>query len=461
MRRNETRFCPQTLLLSLSGLPKCKRLLVGFSGGADSTALLLALHQLTGKMETSLEAVHFNHGLQTGADDWQQHCQHFCQQRNIPLQVQQLCVQHNAGSSPEAAAREARYQAIAQLLERADIYLTAHQADDQAETLFLNLMRGSGSQGLAGIPPLRVFAKGWVARPLLNVRREELEQYLNVENVGWITDTSNQDQSLDRNFLRATVFPGLEQRWPGLVKRLNQTSRHLRDQSAALRLLLAQSPEYLSPDGITLPLEGFSTALRVLQAEIIRNWVHERSASPPPRARLQEFLQQLQDLRADSQAELRWGRWLIKHHAGQLWMHELPLPAPCPPTAWEPSARLNLGGPHGYLLLNGAATVPFRQLRVSYRTLLSMDPFISRSDKKKIKENMRLSRIPDWLRDTVPLLVLENKLCAIGDWWLARDFQQVLRDAKVDYQWQPEHLLLMKVQSLCHNSAVDPEPPLV
>ena len=209
MSRTETRFSPQTLLLSLSGLPACKRLLVGFSGGADSTALLLALHQLQLQLTADLAAVHFNHGLQANAEDWLRHCQHFCQQRNIPLQVQQLWVQHNAGSSPEAAAREARYRAIAQLLERDDIFLTAHQADDQAETLFLNLMRGSGSQGLAGIPRLRVYAKGWVARPLLNVRREELEHYLNAENVGWITDTSNQDQSMDRNYLRATVFPSL------------------------------------------------------------------------------------------------------------------------------------------------------------------------------------------------------------------------------------------------------------
>lgn len=461
MSRTKTSFSPQTLLQSLSGLPACQRLLVGFSGGADSTALLLALNQLAGQIQTSLEAVHFNHGLQTRADDWQQHCQRFCQQHKIPLQVQQLCVQHNDGSSPEAAAREARYQVIAQLLEKDDIYLTAHQADDQAETLFLNLLRGSGSQGLAGIPPLRVFAKGWLARPLLNFRREELEQYLNAEQVGWITDTSNQDQSMDRNYLRAKVFPDLEQRWPGLVGRLNQTSHHLRDQNVALRLLLAQVPAYLSADSITLPLDDFTKALPVLQAEIIRNWVHEHQAAPPPRARLQEFLQQLQDLRADSRAELRWGRWVIKHYAGQLWIHELPLPAPCQPAAWETSARLNLGGPHGNLLINGAAIVPFRQLRVTHRSELSKDPDISKSDKKKIKENMRLSGIPDWLRDMVPLLVSEDKLYAIGDWWLARDFQRLLLDAKLDYQWQPEHLLLLKVQSLCHNSAVDPEGALV
>lgn len=461
MSRTELRFSTQALLQSLSALPACKRLLVGFSGGADSTALLSALHQLSDQIEAELQAVHFNHGLQAQAHKWEQHCLQFCQQRNIPLQVRQLTLLHNDGSSPEAAAREARYQAIAQLLEEGDIYLTAHQADDQAETMFLNLMRGSGGQGLAGIPPLRVFSRGWLARPLLNVRREALEAYLRTEQVDWITDTSNQDQALDRNYLRGTVFPQLEQRWPGLVPRLNQTSRHLRDQGAALRLLLAQTPEYLSPDGITLPLTGLSKALPVLQAEIIRNWVHEQGASPPPRARLQEFLLQLQDLRTDSHAELRWGHWLIKHHVGQLWMHELPQPEPCPSMDWVTGSRLELGGDHGVLIINGEAILPFRHTRSSNRSTLSKDPSISKTDKKIIKENMRLSGIPDWLRDTVPLLVQENKLCAIGDWWVSRDFRQQLRDTKSDYQWQPKHLLLMKLQALCHHYNLASQATLV
>ncbi len=461
MSRTEPRFSTQVLLHSLSALPACKRFLVGFSGGADSTALLLALHQVSDQIEPDLQALHFNHGLQTKAIDWQQHCLQFCRQRNIPLQVRQLSLLRHDDSSFETAARDARYRVIAQLLEDGDIYLTAHQADDQAETLFLNLMRGSGGQGLAGIPPLRVFSRGWLARPLLNVRREALEAYLKAEQVDWITDTSNQDQTLDRNYLRGTIFPQLNRRWPGLVQRLNQTSRHLRDQGAALRLLLAQTPEYLSPDGVTLPLVGFSKALPVLQAEIIRNWVHEQGASPPPRARLQEFLLQLQALRADSHAELRWGYWLIKHHVGHLWMHELPLPQPCPSMEWETGPRLELGGDHGALIINGAAIPPFRHTRSSNRATLSTDPGISKTDKKIIKENMRLSGIPVWLRDTVPLLVQDDKLCAIGDWWVSRDFRLQLRNTKSDYQWQPRHLLLMKIQALCHRSNLASQATLV
>jgi tRNA(Ile)-lysidine synthase len=377
------------------------------------------------------------------------------------LKVFQLSVKYNTGASPEAAAREARYQLVAELLGEGDIYLTAHHADDQAETMFLNLMRGSGSQGLAGIPAIRNFAQGWLARPLLNVRRKALEDYLNAEQVGWVTDTSNQDQSLDRNYLRSAIFPQLDQRWPGLVKRLNQTSRNLQDQNAAIRMLLAQAPRYLSSDGVTLPLTEFNKAAPVLQAEIIRNWARERSASPPPRARLHEFLLQLQSLRADSQAELKWGRWLIKRQAKQLWMHEMPLPASCPACEWKAGSELVLGRMLGKLLFRGATSVAFHHLRVSCRAMVSKDSNISRSDKNIIKENMRILNIPVWLRETIPLLIQDNELCAIGDWWFSRGFRQQLRTAEYTYIWQPEDLLLLRVQSFCHNCSVDPEAPLV
>ncbi|HKX56666.1 MAG TPA: tRNA lysidine(34) synthetase TilS, partial [Xanthomonadales bacterium] len=195
MSRGPGDFSPQVLLSSLAGLPAHKNLLVGFSGGADSTALLLALHQLANELESSIEAVHFNHGLQDQAKDWQEFCQDFCRQREIPLQVHRLELTVKPGTSPETMAREARYAVIRQLLTADDIYLTAHHADDQAETVLLNLLRGSGAAGLAGIPRLRRVSHGWMARPLLQIRRAALENWLKSQNVQWINDSSNLDHA--------------------------------------------------------------------------------------------------------------------------------------------------------------------------------------------------------------------------------------------------------------------------
>ncbi len=465
MNRRRDSFTPQSLLQILENLPSCKRWLVGFSGGADSTALLLALHQLTQQhaspFNAQLEAVHFNHGLQSQADTWERHCRLFCQQREIPLQVHQLSVQYRAHSSPETAAREARYRAIARLLEEGDMYLTAHQANDQAETLFLNLMRGSGAEGLAGIPPLREFAAGRLARPLLIFHRAALEDYLRAENVDWILDPSNQDFGPDRNFLRGSIFPQLEQRWPGVIARLSHTARHLRDHTAAFKELLRPGSGYVSEDGITLPVEPLAHCSPQLQAEIIRNWTSLAGARPPPRARLQEFLRQLQDLRHGSRAEIRWNDHLIKHHDGSLWMQELPGPAACPAHSWDMGKPLELGPAHGHLLIEGGDLLPRSHAWVCSRSALQNYPELDPSERKKLKEIMRISGIPYWLRDTVPLLYLGRKLSAVGDWWLAREFRQELAQAHLSYRWEPEHRLLKKIQAVCHNLSVDPTLTLV
>lgn len=457
MSRIVNLFTPRVLLQNISVLPTSNKLLVGYSGGADSTALLLALCHLSEQLETCLEAVHFNHGLQDCADDWELQCRQFCQQRNIPLQVRQLHLQHRAGSSFETLARKVRYQHIAQLMEAGDVYLTAHQADDQAETLFINLLRGSGSEGLSGIPPLRRFSRGWLARPLLNVSRTALESWLQAEQVQWIRDASNQDLSLDRNYLRGSIFPQLEQRWPGVVQRLNHSAEHMRERGTALRELLQSHSEYLSADLITLNLKHMNSASLGLKAEIIRNWVRENGAVPPPRAQLAEFLAQLQNPRTDSRAEIRWSEWLIKHHAGYLWMHSLPSPSPCPARGWTHGSNVYLDSAYGFLAVEGAEGKYFNDAWVTHRSALPSTLKKPKSIRNNIKEIMRQSGIPEWLRDAVPLLFIEGKLFAVGDWWLAPEFRHILQASTLAFRWQPEHALLKKIQSVGHNAALDPE----
>lgn len=461
MSRSAGDFSPRSLLSSLADLPAHKRLLVGFSGGADSTALLLALHQLANELESSITAVHFNHGLQDQAKDWQEFCLDFCRQRQIPLQVHTLELTLKPGTSPETMAREARYAVIRQLLTTGDIYLTAHHADDQAETVLLNLLRGSGAAGLAGIPRLRRVSRGWLARPLLQVRRVELENWLESQDVPWITDTSNLDHAMDRNFLRGHIIPQLDERWPGVVMRLNQSARHLQQRSAAFDELLGRFPACLSTDGFTLGLSEFRLATANLQAEIIRNWTQQRDAPPPPRARLQEFLEQLQTVKAGSHAELVWRGWMIRHHNGRLWMHELPGPGACPELRWSDDPQLDLGALHGRILFSGSREKILDDAVVCSRSALVPGQGISKSENKLIKEIMRISGIPDWLRDAIPLLFLDGRLSAVGDWWFSTSFKNQLQENHQQYTWQVEDPLLLQVQSVCHNCTVDPDGPLV
>ena len=215
-------------MIAMTRLPKAPMYWVGFSGGADSTALLHALHDCREELQTPVHAIHFHHGLNPGADGWQDHCHDFCQQRHINFTSRKLKIKPASGTSIEEESRNLRYQAVKKLLQPGDIFLTAHHADDQAETLFLNLMRGSGIDGLAGIPHIRKLGQGWVARPLLNTRKSALENYLGKRNIEWQEDPSNKENTFDRNFLRNSLFPQLENRWPGVVRRLTRTSRTAR-----------------------------------------------------------------------------------------------------------------------------------------------------------------------------------------------------------------------------------------
>jgi tRNA(Ile)-lysidine synthase len=406
-------------------------------------------------------AVHFNHGLQAESDDWEAQCRRFCQQRKIEIQVHQLALQASPGSSPETMAREARYAVITKLLGPHDIYLTAHQADDQAETVLLNLMRGSGMAGLSGIQPLRRFNRGWLARPLLGTRREALEDWLASQQVSWIRDTSNFDDSMDRNFLRNQVIPLLGQRWPGAITQLQQAAVHLQQRSSAFEELLSQVAGFCSTNGITLNLGDFRGASRNLQAEIIRHWALQRGAPPPPRVRLEEFLAQLQHAHSGSHAELVWRSWLIKHQAGLLWMHPLPAPGPCPESSWGTSDTLELGEPFGKLHWPGTPEDIRMKAEIRRRSGVSDDPKTSQTTKKKIKEIMRITDTPHWLRDAIPLLWIDGELAAIGDWWFSPEFRQHLLRTHSQYTWNVFDPLLRHVQSICRDRAVDAGDTLV
>jgi len=218
--------------------PNLPTIIVAYSGGLDSTVLLHLLAQSNYKAQ--LAAVHVNHGLMPDAEKWTRFCQQTCQQLHVPIHVERVVVNKQHPQGPEAAARAARYGALLKHATKETVFLTAHHQDDQAETMLLQLFRGAGPAGLAAMPMVSAFANARLVRPLLGITRQEIRDYADNENLQWIEDQSNQDQSYSRNYLRHEVMPVIRKHWPGMSQQLARGASHQAEATELLKKLAAQ-----------------------------------------------------------------------------------------------------------------------------------------------------------------------------------------------------------------------------
>jgi tRNA(Ile)-lysidine synthase len=225
--------------------PSGKPITVALSGGIDSVSLL---HHLRSK--GPLRAIHVHHGLSPNADAWAAFCRRLCKRLGVPLTVKKVKVEKH-GRGLEAAAREARYAAFA--ASDAECIALAHNLDDQAETVLMNLLRGAGRRGARGMPPRSRFKGTTLIRPFLDVSRDEIEAYARAHRLRWIEDESNADEALTRNFIRRRVAPLLDERFPAWKRSLARAARHFAREEAGAEALLRK---FLQTKGLRAPSEA-------------------------------------------------------------------------------------------------------------------------------------------------------------------------------------------------------------
>jgi tRNA(Ile)-lysidine synthase len=291
-------------------------LCVALSGGVDSTALLGALASSRSK-PARLRALHIDHGLRPASKEWAQHCRSLARRLHVPLKVLTTRVERARGESLEAAAREARYRLLASALEPGEVLLTAHHCDDQLETVLLQLFRGSGLPGLAGMPAQAPFARGWLVRPLLSRSRAELELWAREHDLTWIDDDSNADVQLDRNYLRLQVLPLIRKRWPGSPAAVARSARHAAEAQTLLDALAladvdrARYGESLSAQTLrTLPPDRRRNALRF--------WITRAGCLAPDTRRLEEIAGALLNARPDANPFVEWSGGVRVQRDGDL-----------------------------------------------------------------------------------------------------------------------------------------------
>jgi tRNA(Ile)-lysidine synthase len=425
---------PASLLETLPGRQHWQgavRWWVGLSGGLDSTVLLHLLVSLREQYELPpLVALHIDHQLSSQSPEWAAHCTRVCRQLDVELITRQVHVK-DGGSGPEAAARAARYAVFEKLLAADELLLLAHHHDDQVETFFLRLLRGAGTLGLGGMPQRRSLGLAQLLRPLLAWRRSDLEAYARQQCLDWVEDDSNLDESLDRNYLRHSVLPVLEQRWPAYRRSVEQAmfavSAAETELTQALRpQLMAARSEYFGEP--VLDLAPFADIGEESLCRLLRLWIGDLGRPSPGRHQLQELVRQLETADPDTSPRLEMGDYCLQRYRGRLHMvHLLVVPAAMPDCELRPDQCLNIPG-LGRVAVRHSDESGMRlpaqgYWRLGFRVGGERCRPAGRDHSQSLKKLLQEYGVPPWQRQSVPLLYDGEELAAVGDLWICEGHQ--------------------------------------
>jgi tRNA(Ile)-lysidine synthase len=397
---------------------------VAYSGGIDSSVLLEALCRLQAKLALPPpRALHVDHGLEADSACWHAHCAEQCARRGIVFRSMRVDARARAGESPEAAAREARYRALAGALAAGEALCVAHHRDDQAVTVLLNLLRGSGVDGLAGMRAERALPPGRLLRPLLAVCRRDIEACAAAWDLRWVQDPSNARSRHPRNRLREQVLPLLEAIAPGAVAAIARSARLHGEAAATLNALAradllacrSDAPDLLCCAALArLPPQRRLAALRV--------WLRDAGVRPPGEARLREAARQLVTAGPDRAPRIVWSEGELRAGAGRVaFLRGAAAPRPAAEAAWDWQPGTVLELPAGRLSARprvGAGLSAAGPLQVRLRRGGERCRPAGRAHSQTLKRLLQERQVPAWERCDLPLLYRDGVLVAVADLWV-------------------------------------------
>jgi tRNA(Ile)-lysidine synthase len=436
-------FTPDRLLERLNQWPGTSRYWVALSGGIDSMALLHAMHALGTQLAARIQAVHVNHGLHPQAAQWAGFCEDACRVLGIPCLVILVDARALQGQSPEAWAREQRYHAMEEALGEGDMLLTAHHRDDQAETVLLQLLRGAGPRGLAAMPSLNRFGRGWLARPLLDFSREDIHRYASRHGLQWIEDPSNRDVNFDRNYLRHAVIPRLKERWPGLGRTLARAADWQAEAASMLDVLAKQDLNACAgrSDG-TLSAAALKTLDEARRRQVIRLWLRDSGLPTPAASHLERIMEDVLHAAWDATPCVVWQGAEVRRYRDSIHaMRPLPDHDPRQVIHWEPSSPLdlNIGCLWVEKVKGQGVKAPFcegRQLTVRFRLGGERCRPQGRRETHSLKHLFQEAGIPPWRRDRIPLIYLDETLIAVAGCWACHPFGAGPDEPGWEFRWE-------------------------
>lgn len=392
----------------------------------DSEVLLHAVVMLRERLPAEIRAVHLDHGLHPDSAHWADHCRRSCERLGVPLTVRRVAVAPARGESPEAAAREARYRALAEVLEGGDLLLTAQHRDDQAETLLLALLRGAGLKGLAAMPVAATLGVGLLLRPLLPYGRAELRAYAERRGLAWVDDPSNADLAFDRNLIRHRVLPLIAERWPACTATIARTAAHCAEAQGLIDRLAERGLAGLAGGRPgTLSIAGLEALDPALRRAVLRHWIAGRGFSPPSAKHLERILDEVLAARADAAPLVLWTGCEVRRYRDDLYaMKPLPPRPGCAPIPWvEGTLELPIGlGRLGMLDGLGQSSNPANTFPGGLAVRFGVEGLACRPDgtlhHRTLKKLFQELGVPPWLRRYVPLVLAGESLVAVAGLWV-------------------------------------------
>ncbi len=388
---------------------------IAYSGGMDSHVLLHSCylaHRQQKLGQATLSAVHIDHQLQRDSNTTATHCQAVCRKLAIPLRCIAIDVAHQPGMSLQAAARSARYAAMAACLGANDYLLSAHHREDQAETLLLQMLRGCGMAGMAAMPQSRALGLGQHLRPFLSVAHAQLQRAALNHQLQWREDPSNRLQDYDRNYIRQSIWPQITERWPSAASTLSRVATHAANSDSLIRALGQMDGAQAQASAQSIALDGLQALPDARRDNALRHWLYSATGQFVPHKLLDLIYRQVICAKRDTIPCIRYQAFAIRRYRNWLWIEhwqtattatqrihwqdrQSPLPIPC----------IGISLPIQLI----ADYRDCQLIEVGFRSGGETIQLPNRPRKKLKKLLQELSILP-WQRHTVPLIYVDQQL---------------------------------------------------
>ncbi len=399
---------------------------IAYSGGLDSHVLLHSLSQLRNAYPLKLYAVYINHGISKYANAWGFHCERVCRGLQIDFLQRKISIPLYPGQSIEEAARAHRYAVFSELLHANDFLLTAHHEDDQAETVFLQFLRGAGPKGMAAMPLIKPLGKGFHARPFLNVRQFQLKTYAESEKLRWIEDDSNDHRHLTRNYLRHEVLPLLKKRWPTVSKTMARVAKHCADADDLLSGIGRDDlAKVMDPVTKRLSLKKLLELNPSRQILVLRIWLQHLQFPLPSHVKMQQILQNFLKAGSDKVPLIRFANVELRRYRDEIYAMKALLPHdPKIKYTWDLQSPLSIPN-LGVITVDkkiGSGIREMQNITIRFRKGGEVCKLQGRTCHHDLKKLFQQWGVPPWQRARIPLIYVEEELVSIVGFYVDERF---------------------------------------